>query len=328
MKTNIKHKNSKVGVLLLNLGGPEKQADVRPFLYNLFSDRLIIRLGPALLQKPIAAMIARKRAPVSMENYRKIGGGSPIGRITRQQAEALETALAVDGDFMVRPCMRYWTPFAGSVLREMVAAGVTELIALPLYPHYSKATSGSSFYDLQEQNKKLSLNLPLREIRSWPEQPDYIRCLSARIKDGLARFAGAEEPVQLVYSAHSLPKKFIDEGDPYLDEIRQTIAAVEEQTSQPGKLCFQSRSGPVEWLEPSTPDMLKQLAAEGCKNILMVPISFVSDHIETLYEIDMLYKGQAEELGMRLESTAGLNDDPAFIAGLRQLVLAAGGVDS
>jgi ferrochelatase len=263
-----------------------------------------------------------------MENYRKIGGGSPISRITSQQAAALETALSADGDFLVRPCMRYWQPFAGSVLREMVAAGVTELVALPLYPHYSRATSGSSFYDLQAQNKKLSLNLPLVEIRSWPVQSDYISCLTARIREGLALFEGAGEPVQLVYSAHSLPKKFIDEGDPYLDEIRQTIAAVEEQTVQQGKLCFQSRSGPVEWLEPSTPDMLRQLAADGCKNILMIPISFVSDHIETLYEVDMLYKGQAEKLGMRLESTRGLNDDPAFIEGLRQLVLAADGAGS
>ena len=311
-------KTQKIGVLLLNLGGPETPQDVRPFLYNLFSDRQIIQLGPALLQKPIAALIARRRAPKSIANYLKIGGGSPIGKITARQAGALANSLAEDGNFMVRPCMRYWHPFAEPVIREMAHAGVSELIGLPLYPHYSKATSGSSFHDLQQQNRKHNFNLPVREIRSWPTEPEYISCLAARIREGIELF---DEHPQVVYSAHSLPKKFIDEGDPYVHELKQTIAAVEQQTGEQGMLCYQSRSGPVQWLEPSTPDMLEQLAGQGCKNILMVPISFVSDHIETLYEIDMLYKGQAEKLGMRLESTRGLNDDPQFIAALRNLVL-------
>ena len=315
----------KIGVLLLNMGGPEKQEDVRPFLYNLFSDRQIIRLGPAILQKPIAAMIAYRRAPASMENYQKLGGGSPLTRITAEQAQALEQSLAGDGDFIVRSCMRYWPPFADTVLQEMIDAGVTELIALPLYPHYCRATTGSSFSDLRQQHAKLGCKAPIEEIRSWPTEPEYIQTLFARIRDGLALFAEAEqeegEKVQLVYSAHSLPKSFIDQGDPYVEELQQTIAAVEEQLGRQGKLCFQSRSGPVEWLEPSTPDMLEQLAEEGCKNILMVPLAFVSDHIETLYEIDMLYKDQAAELGMRLESTKGLNDDPLFIQALRTLVL-------
>ncbi|MGX9726413.1 MAG: ferrochelatase [Candidatus Electronema sp. VV] len=309
----------KTGVLLLNMGGPEKQADVRPFLYKLFSDRQIIRLSPAFLQQPLAALIAWRRTPKSMANYQKIGGGSPISAITARQAAALEQALAADGVFIVRPAMRYWHPFAAASLMEMSAAGVTELIALPLYPHYCRATSGSSFADLREQNQKLGLNLSIKEVRSWPDEPDYIACMSARIQAGLAKFGGT---AQVVYSAHSLPQKFIDEGDPYVEEIRKTIAAVEQRTGQQGRLCFQSRSGPVQWLEPSTPSMLRQLAAEGCTNILMVPIAFVSDHIETLYEIDMLYKDMAQGLGMRLESTPGLNDDPQFISGLRKLVLA------
>ncbi len=321
--------SKKIGILLLNMGGPEKQEDVRPFLYNLFSDRQIIRLGPALLQKPIAAMIARRRAPVSMENYQKIGGGSPLTRITAEQAQALELSLADEGMFLVRSCMRYWDPFANAVLQEMVDAGVSELIALPLYPHYCRATTGSSFSDLRQQNAKLGLNLPIQEIPSWPAEPEYINTLVARIQEGLALFADdGQEAVQLVYSAHSLPKKFIDQGDPYVEEIKCTIAAIEKQLGKKqigrrGELCFQSRSGPVEWLEPSTPDMLKQLAGQGCRNILMVPIAFTSDHIETIYEIDMLYKGQAAELGMRLESTRGLNDDPQFIKALRTLVLRA-----
>ncbi|MCI5196333.1 MAG: ferrochelatase [Candidatus Electrothrix sp. AW5] len=315
----------KIGVLLLNMGGPEKQEDVRPFLYNLFSDRQIIRLGPAFLQKPLAALIARKRTPSSMKNYQKIGGGSPLTRITAEQAYALEQSLADDGQFIVRSCMRYWPPFADTVIQEMVAAGVTELIALPLYPHYCQATTGSSFADLRQHNKKLGFNVPLQEVRSWPAEPAYIDALAARVQEGLGLFGEdaqkTVQSVQLVYSAHSLPKKFIDQGDPYVEELQQTIVALEQQISIKGRLCFQSRSGPVEWLEPSTPDMLEQLAKQGCKNILMVPLAFVSDHIETLYEIDMLYREQAAALGMRLESTKGLNDDPLFIKALRNLVL-------
>ena len=308
------------GVLLLNLGGPEKPDDVEPFLYNLFSDRQIIRLGPAFLQKPIAKFIARRRAPQSSANYNKIGGGSPIRRITDQQAHALEELLSNKGNFMVRSCMRYWHPFATEAVRDMINGGVGQIIALPLYPHYSVATTGSSITDLQKTLLKHP-SLSLREIRSWPDQSSYIQCLAKRITEGMNLFAGEE--VQVVYSAHSLPKKFIADGDPYVDETMVTIKAVEQVTGQKGKLCFQSRSGPVEWLEPSTPDMLHQLAQEGCKNILMVPISFVSDHVETLYEIDMLYRDMARELGIRLESTRGLNDDPEFIEALGSLVLEA-----
>ena len=187
----------KTGILLLNMGGPRRQNDVLPFLKNLFSDREIIRLGPALLQKPLAALIARRRAPKSMVNYQKIGGGSPIAEITSRQAAALEKLLADHGDFMVRPAMRYWHPFTAISLQEMITAGVTDLVALPLYPQYSRATSGSSLLDLCEQNKKLGRNLPLREIRSWPTEPDYIACLANRIQEGLALFGN--DNVQVVY---------------------------------------------------------------------------------------------------------------------------------
>lgn len=310
--------HNKIGILLLNLGGPHRLEDVRPFLFNLFSDRQIIRLGPAFLQKTIARIIARRRAPKSMENYRRIGGGSPILARTKEQAVALEAALRHDGNFMVRPCMRYWHPFAEEALGEMVAAGVEKLIALPLYPQYSLATTGSSLLDLHRALQQHSPGIPLREIRSWPAEPDYIACLAARIREGLDRFGA--EPVQLLYSAHSLPVQFIQEGDPYVTDLEQTIRAVEEQTGVKGKLCYQSRSGPVEWLGPSTPELLTRSAAAGNTNVLVLPLSFVSDHVETLYEIDIQYRRMAENLGMRLESTRGLNDEPLFIAALRNLV--------
>ncbi len=313
----------KTGVLLLNLGGPESLDEVEPFLYNLFSDRQIIRLGPAFLQKTIARLIARRRAPKSRENYRKIGGGSPLNRITADQAKALEQRLLPDGRFVVRACMRHHPPFARQVLRQMTAAGVNRIIGLPLYPHYSIATTGSSFFDLHRAAGTIEPSPAIVEIRSWPREPLYINCLARRVREGLVRFSGG--PVQVVYSAHSLPKKIIAEGDPYVREIEMTIQALEEKTGQPGRLCYQSRSGPVEWLAPSTPDMLRKLADQGCQNILMVPISFVSDHVETLYEIDMLYRDMAHEMGIRLESTRALNDDPEFIAALHDLVINATG---
>ena len=310
---------NKKGVLLLNLGGPEKLEDIRPFLYNLFSDRQIIRLGPSFLQKPIAAFIARRRAPKSALNYRKIGGGSPLRKITDQQAAALESSLAQDGNFSVRSCMRYWHPFAHEILPQLIAEGVKEIIALPLYPHYSIATSGSSFSDLDQTAKKLGLKLNIKKIHSWPTQQQYIESLTAKIEEGILSFAGEE--VEIVYSAHSLPVRFIEEGDPYVDDMQQTIAALEQKTGRTGHLCYQSRSGPVEWLGPSTPETIEKLAQAKCKNLLIVPISFVSDHVETLYELDIQYRKLAEDLGMGYKVTSGLNTEPLFIEGLRQLVL-------
>ena len=313
----------KTGVLLLNLGGPDRQADVRPFLFNLFSDREIIRLGPPFMQKIIARIIAYRRAPQSMANYRYIGGGSPILAKTQEQAAALEEALTEDGWFMVRACMRYWHPFADEVLHEVLDAGVTRLVALPLYPHYSIATTGSSVKDLKQHLATLKATCPLHLIDAWPEEPSFIACLAERICAGLAGFG--DEPVQVVYSAHSLPVQFIREGDPYVEHLQQTIRAVEAITGVTGRLCYQSRSGPVEWLGPALPEVIEEVAAQGPRNMLVVPISFVSDHVETLYEIDIQYRRLAEGLGMRFALTRALNADAQFIDGLRSLVLKAVG---
>jgi protoporphyrin/coproporphyrin ferrochelatase len=309
----------KTGIILLNLGGPEKLADVAPFLYNLFSDREIIRLGPALLQKPIAWLIARRRATRSRDIYTRIGGGSPLTRITLQQGQALQNSLGPEGSFRVVVAMRYWHPRSDVALQKFVNEGISRIIALPLYPHYSCATTGSSLSDLKRVIIASPAHFNLQAITSWADHPSYIACLSEHIRKGLSGFSG--EQVQVVYSAHSLPAAFIDQGDPYVTDLRRTIQGVEEQTRQKGLLCFQSRSGPVRWLSPSTPETITTLAEKGCKNILMVPISFVSDHVETLYEIDQLYKQMAGNLGIRLESSASLNTDPAFIKCLRDIVL-------
>lgn len=310
------------GVILLNMGGPNSLKAVRPFLYNLFSDREIIPLGPPFLQKFIAWMIARKRAPISRETYRKIGGASPLEKITRAQAKALEETLCQEGeDWHVSIAMRYWPPYADEALDEMLADRVEEITAVSLYPHYTKATTGSSLNHLQTAMKRRGIKIPLRTVESWPEEPDYIYTLAAGIKKTLIEMQEkTSEEIAVVYSAHSLPVSFIEEGDPYVDHLKQTIAAVEKQTGVTGTLCFQSRSGPVEWLAPSTPDTVTRLASEGCKAMIMVPISFVSDHVETLYEIDMLYRNQAEELGVIFASTPSLNTDPRFINALASLV--------
>jgi ferrochelatase len=303
----------------LNLGGPERLEDVEPFLFNLFSDRMIIRLGPAFMQKTIARFIARRRAPKSSRAYARIGGGSPLGKITADQANALEKELAASGPFKVAVAMRYWKPGAKETLAKLHNESIQRIIALPLYPHYSIATTGSSVADLVEASQSFSPPFEIADIRAWPVQPEYINALATTIKRGAELFE--EEKVQVIYSAHSLPVKFIQEGDPYVEHLKLTIQAVESITARPGKLCFQSRSGPVEWLSPSPPDMLEQLAEEGCKNVLMVPISFVSDHVETLYEIDMLYHDMAQGLGIRMERTASLNCMPEFIDALKELVL-------
>lgn len=310
----------KTGVLLLNLGGPQQAADIKPFLINLFSDRQIIRLGPAPLQPLIARFIAHRRAPKSRANYARIGGGSPILKRTWEQAQALEKRLSGKGDFLVRPCMRYWHPFAGETLAELRAAGVEQCIALPLYPHYSIATTGSSLADL-ECAMAGHTGLSYRVVKAWPEQPEYIAALAERVREGSAFSQDAE--VRLLYSAHSLPQRFIDEGDPYVEDLKKTIAAVEKLSGKQGELCYQSRSGPVAWLGPSTPETIRRCAAEGARNLLILPLSFVSDHVETLVEIDMDYRALAEGLGMRFHSTRPLNDDPLFIEGLAKLVLEA-----
>lgn len=308
-----------IGVLLLNLGGPDSLTAVRPFLYNLFSDREIIRLGPAFMQKPLAWLISTLRHSKTEGFYRQIGGGSPILNITRAQAAALQQSLSNSPTAVkVYVGMRYWHPFIEDVVPEMYQRGIRKVIALGLYPHYSVATTGSSV--ARARAAAADLPVELRIIPSWHDHPLYIDALVERIGEGLSRFGGDAQAVHVLFSAHSLPQKFIDEGDPYEDQIRGTISEVVKRISLPWSLAFQSRSGPVKWLAPSTEETIGGLASKGVRSLLVVPVSFVSDHIETLYEIDILYKARAERLGMRLERTESLNTSGLFIAALADIV--------
>ncbi len=310
-----------IGIVLLNMGGPDSLDAVRPFLYNLFSDREIIQLGPRFLQPLIAWMIARKRAPKSQAAYKKIGGKTPLTAITLKQAQALEARLQGEQSLkcICLPGMRYWHPRTPDTLKKMIDQGVKRVVGLSLYPHFSRATGGTSLADFQNAARELGLDATL--IDSFPDHPLYIQSLAQVLNQGIAQVTRSFESFSLVYSAHSLPKSMVEKGDPYVDHLKRTIKALEERTGIEGKLCYQSRSGPVKWLEPGTDVMLNDLADQGEKAILILPISFVSDHIETIYEIDMLYGEMMAKRGVKLFRTPSLNDHPLFIDALADLVM-------
>lgn len=308
-------------VLLLQMGGPDSLDAVKPFLINLFTDRDIIRLGPAWLQPVLARLIVRKRLAHVERNYSEIGGKSPLRELTQGQAKALEHALG--SEYRCFVAMRYWRPSTIEALAEIRRAGISRVTAISLYPHYSRATTGSSVRELKRVLAEAGVAFEVRYIDSFYNNPLYIEALAARIREGLAEFHPLAD-VELLFSAHSLPQSFIDDGDPYLGQIEETVRLVMQHFHIPHHLCFQSRAGPVKWLEPSTDDMLRKLAAEGSKNILVVPLSFVSDHIETLHEIDIEYSKKAWELGIaKFARVPSLNSSPLFIDCLASLVRGA-----
>lgn len=312
-----------IGIILLNLGGPDSLEAIRPFLYNLFSDRDIIRLGPSFLQKPLASFISKTRSKKTMAMYAMIGGKSPILEITKTQAASLESVLNSSLithnsslPFKVYIGMRYWHPFIEDTVDKMQKDGIKSILALGLYPHYSIATTGSSEKIFKEAAEKRHMDYFCAP--SWFNHPLYIDALVEKIE---ARMKDFDNKPVVLFSAHSLPQKFIDEGDPYVNEIKGTIEAVAKKIDIQWHLSYQSKSGPVEWIEPSTDQMLHELAGKGVKDLLVVPVSFVSDHIETLYEIDILYKDMAHELGINLKRAESLNTSPKFIEALRDIVM-------
>jgi len=308
----------KRAVLLLQMGGPDSMDAVEPFLLNLFSDREIIKIGPAWLQPVIARFIVKRRARHVEENYRLIGGRSPLRKLTEEQAANLEKELG--NDYRCFVAMRYWHPTTIEALAEIKKSVISDITAVSLYPHYSKATTGSSIKELKRVLAEAKVSFTVRYIDSFHNNPLYIEALQDRIREGLNQFHPLAD-VELLFSAHSLPVSFIEEGDPYLEQIQESVKQVMKSFDVPYHLSFQSKAGPVKWLEPSTDEMLKSLAESGTKNILVVPLSFVSDHIETLHEIDIEYAKKAWELGIaRFERVPSLNSSPKFIRCLADLV--------
>ncbi|MGD1076554.1 MAG: ferrochelatase [Thermodesulfovibrionales bacterium] len=313
-----------IGVILLNLGGPDSLEAVRPFLCNLFSDRKIIKLGPPFLQKPLARMISGLRSQKTKKMYRLIGGKTPLLDITLAQASALQSALneprtadPLGPLFNVYVGMSYWHPFIEDAVKAMYRDGMKTALALSLYPQYSLATSGSALSRFTDAIRRYPIESSI--ISPWFNHPLYVEALVDVIKKGLESFHG--DGADVLFSAHSLPVSFIESGDPYVEHIKATIEGVVARIDIPWHLSYQSKSGPVKWLGPATEKKLMELSLKGVRNLLVVPISFVSDHIETLYEIDILYKKRAHELGMRLERAESLNTHPLLIEALKDLLL-------
>jgi ferrochelatase len=311
--------SEKTAVLLLQMGGPDSLDAVEPFLFNLFSDRDIIRLGPAFLQPFLARRISRKRAPKVELQYEKIGGKSPIRELTEAQARALEEKLGPD--YRCFTAMRYWRPSTIEALAAAKREGISRVVALSLYPHYSRATAGSSINEVKRVLRESSAKFHISYVDCFFSNPLYIRALSESIEEGLGRFSDRNSAV-ILFSAHSLPRSFIDSGDPYLSQVEETVRLVMEHFGEmESRLAFQSRSGPVKWLEPETSSVIRGLASKGCKDMLVVPVSFVSDHIETLYEIDIEYGGLARSLGIvNFYRAPTLGTSSTFLDGLAQLV--------
>ncbi|KAH7352297.1 hypothetical protein KP509_19G039000 [Ceratopteris richardii] len=302
-------KKENVGVLLLNLGGPETLEDVQPFLYNLFADPDIIRLPRLLrfMQQPLAKFISTVRAPKSMEGYASIGGGSPLRRITEEQANALRIALEEkDLPAKVYVGMRYWHPFTEEAIRKIKKDHISKLVVLPLYPQFSISTSGSSLRLLEEifREDEYLVNMQHTVIPSWYQREGYVKSMATLIQSELQTFERPRE-VMIFFSAHGVPRAYVEEaGDPYKDEMEHCVRLIMTELRLRGipndhTLAYQSRVGPVEWLKPYTDDTIKDLGRRGVKSLLAVPISFVSEHIETLEEIDVEYRELALESGIK-----------------------------
>jgi len=316
----------KIGVVLFQLGGPDSLAAVEPFLYNLFSDPDIIDFPGARLARPmLARLMASSRTKKVQKSYAALGGKSPLVEWTLRQRRALERALRESTDAHVAVAMRYWHPFTAEAIEELRTAQVSELVLLPLYPQYSKTTTGSSMNEWNRQFPDSALaELPCRLIEAYHDDPAYIDSLVGLVNATLGRFPTPHQ-VHLVFSAHGVPTAVIDSGDPYQRQVEETSRLVLErgQWRLPHTVCYQSRVGSGRWLQPSIHEVIPRLGAQGSRQVLVVPISFVSDHIETLREIDVEVRQEAEQAGIeQFEMMPGLNDTAPFIHALAGLVQA------
>ena len=308
----------------MNMGGPATLDDVEPFLYNLFMDPDIIKIPLGKLLRPfIAKKISKKRSAKVRGYYEKIGGGSPLLRLTENQAAALETTLSSCGDFKTFVAMRYSPPFTEDAIRKIVLEEPRRIVLLPLYPQYSGTTSGSSFNEFYRVWKKVGKDdVNIVEIKDWHNHHGYISAWVDLIKESLEKTDNSN--MHIIFSAHGIPQKLVENGDPYQRQTEDTVRLILNELKWEGawSLSYQSKVGPVKWLEPATDTLLKELGQKGVENVLMVPISFVSDHSETLYEMDIQYSELAEEVGIknfRRADTA--NCKPIFIEALKDIVL-------
>ena len=315
---------TRVAVVLFNLGGPDRPEAVRPFLHNLFSDPAILRV-PLLLRKPLAAGIAGRRAVAAREIYAKLGGGSPLLANTIAQGDALRAGLAELGDVRVLPCMRYWHPRADQVAAEVKAFAPERLVLLPLYPQFSTTTTASSLNDWHEASRRAGLSAPVGTICCYPTEAGFIAALAEGIRGGIDA-AGGPAKARLLLTAHGLPERVIAAGDPYQRQVEETAVAVITALGVAGLdwlVSYQSRIGPLRWIGPATDAEIRRAGAEG-RALVVAPIAFVSEHSETLVELDMDCAQLAREAGApAYVRVPTVSTAAPFIAGLAGLVRAA-----
>jgi ferrochelatase len=316
-----------IAIVLLQFGGPDSLEAVEPFLFNLFRDPDIFNLpfGPRF-QKFVARQISSRRAPKVREKYREIGGKSPIVEKTNEQIAALQNYL--DANYpqyntRVNLAARYWKPFTSTVMESLIQEGIKDAILLPLYPQYSVVNAGSSFNEWDRVARHQGAHFKDRRVREYYRNEKYIQAISARIDEGLANFENPEN-VFLLFSAHGTPLDLVKRGDPYSEQIRETMELVMSLrgADKPYMLSFQSKVGPKKWLTPSTTKTITELGQKGIKDLLVIPIAFVSDHIETLHELNIEERVTAERAGIKnYHVMKGLNDHPLFIECLADIAI-------
>lgn len=310
---------SKSAVVLFNLGGPDSLDAVQPFLFNLFNDRAIIDL-PAVVRWPLAKLIAFRRTAVAQDIYRQIGGKSPLLDLTRDQAKALEGRLS--GGARVFVAMRYWHPMSAETAATVKAFGPDEVVLLPLYPQFSTTTTGSSLRAWRRAAAAVGLDVPTFAVCCYGEDGGFIDAHVGLLHAAHRDAAAAGSP-RVLFSAHGLPKKIVARGDPYQQQIERTARRIADASGLPGldwAICYQSRVGPLEWIGPSTEQELERAGRDRVP-VVLVPISFVSEHSETLVELDIQFRGVAEHAGVpKYVRVPALGTNPAFIRALARLV--------
>ncbi len=311
----------KTAVVLFNLGGPDSIQAIEPFLYNLFCDPDIFNLPFG--QKLFAKLISSRRTPKIAEEYKLIGGKSPINEWTEKQRAMLQEYLRNDFPSLdVYTAMRYWKPLTDEIVSKVENKNYDRIILLPLYPHYSITTTGSSFNEWKRHYKGDSSKLIL--INDYYLNENYLAAINQRIDETILRFPEeVRNEIQIVFSAHGTPVSLVKKGDPYSNHIKQTVEAVMNARNHSHKhyLCFQSKVGPMKWLEPATDKMIEELSSKNKRHLLIVPISFVSDHVETLFELDIEYRHVAVKVGIENYIVMkGLNDSALFVKALAGIV--------
>lgn len=315
---------AKTAVILMNLGAPDHLDAVQPFLTNLFSDPAILNFRvPSFVRKTLARIIARRRTPFAKEIYEQLGGQSPLYKNTILQSDALQKLLGDDFDLHI--AMRYWHPRAEDIIEKLKKNPPDQIVLLPLYPQFSTTTTGSSVNEWMDLQRKADLDIPVHYICCYPEDKGFVSAQAALLEDTLRANQGSI-PYRVLFSAHGLPKRIVDGGDPYPKHVELTARAIVDLLDQPSldwRVCYQSRVGPVEWIKPYADDEIRLAGREGV-SVVLVPLSFVSEHSETLIELDVEFKKIADASGVPLYlrvPTVGVA--PSYIENLKDLVFQA-----